>query len=77
MTRVTFPDFMTIDSWAASLKTNFPKGNIPTLKAFPTWQAWAKFVVGMPYFAGNRIPPPTESETWQSWARKLIQVLYV
>lgn len=75
--RIAFPDYMTIDSWSASLKTDIPKGNVPSLKAFPTWQAWARYLVGLPYFAHNRIPPPTETETWQAWARKLIQTLYV
>jgi len=77
MTRVAFPDYMSLDDWAASLKTNFPKGNIPPIKAFPNWQTWAKFFIGLPYFSGYRIPHPNQNETWQQWARKLIQVLYV
>ena len=75
--RIAFPDYMTLENWAGALKTDVPKGNVPNLNAFPSWQAWGKYICGLPYFATYRIPSPNDKETWQQWAHKLIQKVFV
>ena len=75
---VIWPEYITLNNWAAALVADRPNAFLPLLQDENKWQEWGAAVVGTGVFARSSVPSPfsivqgakkEDFKDWQEWAK--------
>lgn len=75
---VVWPEYISLNYWAATLVDNYPSSPLPILDKDENWQDWAAAVAATPPFSTKGISAPfsvssgskvSTYENWQDWAK--------
>jgi hypothetical protein len=78
MIKVIFPEYISLNDWAAALVVNYSEENLPILYDEEKWQEWGAIVTSTGAFARASLPTPVtvqqgtkkiNFENWQEWAK--------
>lgn len=84
MTKIPWPEYISLTNWSGALSASFPSAQIPYLEDEKDWQEWGAAVVGTGTFAHSGVPSPftikqgakkDDFKDWQDWAKVVYMIM--